>query len=213
MAEAPPRLPAAAPSLAPTRHPLKRLYRWILGWANHPWGIWALAAFAFIDSSVFPIPPLFLQVAMSLERPRRAYWYALVNTIASVLGAILGYVIGMFLYDTLGRWVIETFGYQANFEKVRTTINENTFKIALVWSFIPFPYKVINIGAGLCGAPLGTLLVASTIGRSARFFALAEICRRWGLSGKDFIERYFNWVLLGVGALVVSVLLAMRSLR
>jgi len=212
MSEAPPPISAAAAPLGPTRNPLKRLYRWILGWANHRWGTWALAGFAFIDSSVFPIPPLFLQVAMSLERPRRAYWYALVNTVASVLGAILGYVIGMFLFETLGRWVIDSFGYQARFEEVKSHINQNTFIIALVWSFIPFPYKVINIGAGWCGAPLGTLLVASTIGRSARFFALAEICRRWGPEGKDFIERRFNWVLLGVGALVVTVIVLMRTL-
>jgi len=211
MAEAPaPLLPAAAAPLAPTRNPLKRLYRWILGWANHPWGTWALAGFAFIDSSVFPIPPLFLQVAMSLERPRRAYWYATVNMVASVLGAILGYLIGMFLYDTLGRLVIETFGYEKGYENMKSIINNNTFAIALVWSFIPFPYKVINIAAGAVGAPLGTLLIASTIGRSARFFALAEICRRWGAAGKDFIDRRFNWVLFGVGALVLSVIVLMK---
>ena len=152
---------------------------------------------------------------MSLERPRRAYWYATVNMAASVLGAILGYLIGMFLFDTVGRLVIEStpfLKYQDGFEKMRGIINNNTFAIALVWSFIPFPYKVLNIAAGVVGAPLHVLLMASTIGRSARFFALAEICRRWGPAGKVFIERYFSWVLLGVGALVAAVALVAKAL-
>ena len=205
-------IPPPQPTPAPSRNPFRRLYAWILTWAHHPYGTWALAVFAFIDSSLFPVPPLFLQIAMSLERPRRAYWYAAVNMAASVLGAVLGYAIGMFLFTTVGRWVIETFGYHDGYEKMRGLINRNTFVIALIWSFIPFPYKVINIAAGAVGAPLGTLLIASTIGRSARFFALAEICRRWGAAGKDFIDRRFNWVVLGVGVLVALVLVAMKLL-
>jgi membrane protein YqaA with SNARE-associated domain len=198
------------PTPAERRNFFRRVYHWLLGWAHHPAGTWALAGFAFIDSSIFPIPPLFLQVAMSLERPRRAYWYATVNMVASVLGAVVGYLIGRFLYETLGVWVIETFGYQANFDKMKGIVHQNTFAIALVWSFIPFPYKVLNIAAGVVAAPLAPLLIASTIGRSARFYGLAEICRRWGSAGKDFIERRFNWVLIGVAALVTAVLLVMK---
>src|SRR5688572_14812745 len=159
------------PTPAERRNFFRRVYHWLLGWAHHPAGTWALAGFAFIDSSVFPIPPLFLQVAMSLERPRRAYWYATVNMVASVAGAVLGYVIGYYLYKSVGAWVIESFGYQQQFDKVKNVIHENTFAIALVWSFIPFPYKVINIAAGVVGAPIAPLLIASTIGRSARFYA------------------------------------------
>jgi membrane protein YqaA with SNARE-associated domain len=202
--------PPPPPTPAEKRNFFRRVYHWLLGWANHPAGTWALAGFAFIDSSIFPIPPLFLQVAMSLERPRRAYWYATVNMVASVLGAVVGYLIGRFLYHTVGIWIIETFGYQANFDKMKGIINENTFAIALVWSFIPFPYKVLNIAAGVVQAPLAPLLLASTIGRSARFYALAEICRRWGPAGKDFIEKRFNWVLAGVALLVTGVILAMK---
>src|SRR5436189_370321 len=99
--------PAALPPLPPASHPpdkniLRRLYHWILSWANHPWGTVALAVFAFLDSFVFPIPPLFLQVALSLERPKRSFWYAFVDTTASVLGAIAGYWIGYALWDSIG---------------------------------------------------------------------------------------------------------------
>ncbi|MBI4566504.1 MAG: DedA family protein [Planctomycetes bacterium] len=192
------------------RNPFRRLYHWILSWAHHPWGTWALALFAFIDSSIFPIPPLFLQIALSLEKPRRAWWYAAVNTIASVLGAVAGYLIGMFLYESVGRWVIETWGYRRQFDRVGTFLDGNTFSFALVWSFLPFPYKVLTIGAGFFGASLPALLVASTIGRSLRFFAIAALLRFFGARARDFIERYFNWVLLGVAALVAAVILAMR---
>src|SRR5438093_10360995 len=93
-------LPVDAPS--PSKNPLRRLYHWILSWANHPWGSLALAVFAFLDSFVFPIPPLFLQVALSLERPKRSFWYALVDTVPSVIGAAAGYWIGFALWGSIG---------------------------------------------------------------------------------------------------------------
>src|SRR4029079_17389111 len=91
---------------APSRNPLRRLYHWILSWANHPWGTAALAVFAFLDSFVFPIPPLFLQVALSLERPKRSFWYALVDTVPSIIGAAAGYYIGLTLWGSIGVKII-----------------------------------------------------------------------------------------------------------
>jgi membrane protein YqaA with SNARE-associated domain len=205
--------PAETPDAGvPTRNPLKRLYQWILSWANHPAGTWALAVFAFIDSSVFPIPPLFLQVALSLERPRRSFWYAAVDTVASVAGAVLGYYIGYALYDTVGRWIIEVNGLTAEFNQIGQKFGDNAFPFILFWSFIPFPYKVITIGSGVFHdqVPLGVLLIASTIGRSARFFTLGLLTFVWGRGVKTFIDRYFNWVTLGIGLLVATVLLLMK---
>lgn len=191
---------------APTRNPLKRFYRWILSWAHHPAGTWALAVFAFIDSSFFPIPPLFLQVALSLEKPRRAWWYAFVNMSASVAGAVLGYVIGRFLYGTVGAWIIETTRTQAEFSELGQKVTDHAFGFILFSSFLPFPYKVITIGSGFFGVPLWILLVASTIGRSARFFSLAALCAFGGERVRTFIDKYFNWVCLGIAAFVVLIL-------
>lgn len=198
---------AAAP---PSRNPLRRLYAWILSLAHHPLGTWALAVFSFLDSFIFPIPPLFLQVALSIERPRRSFWYAFVDTAASVLGSIVGYGIGLFLYDTLGQWVIETWRMQAAFETAGKEFKANAFVFILLYSFLPFPYKVITIASGVFQVPLPTLLLASTVGRGWRFFGLAALCFFMGPRVKTFIERYFNWVCLGVGALVAGVLLTMK---
>ena len=203
MADAPP-VPAVS------RNPFRRLYRWILTWAHHPMGTWALAFFAFVDSSIFPIPPLFLQVALSLERPRRSWWYATVDLVGSVLGAVVGYLIGSLLYDSVGRWVIETWGYEEQFARFGGFIREHGFWFTFVYSFLPFPYKVMTIGTGFFGGSLATLLIASSIGRALRFYALAAVCFWGGASAKDFIDRRFNWVLLGVGLLVVGVVIAMK---
>jgi membrane protein YqaA with SNARE-associated domain len=206
--------PAAspAPPPEPTRNPLKRLYRWILSWAHHPLGTWALGVFAFIDSSFFPVPPLFLQVALSLERPKRSWWYAAVDTAASVAGAVLGFYVGYALFATVGQWVIRVNGLQEQYDKVGDLFGGNAFVFILIYSFLPFPYKVITIGSGVYHAKvsLATLLVASTIGRSARFFLLAALCFFMGRRVKDFIDRYFNLVTLGVGLLVVAIIAAMK---
>lgn len=193
--------PAAPPGAPSERNPLRRLYRWILSWAHHPGGTWALAVFAFVDSSIFPIPPLFLQVALSLERPRRSFGYALVNTAASVAGAVLGYAIGYFLWDALGVRLVGELS-----PELRRRLQEGAFQVTLVYSFVPLPYKIITIGSGFLHLDLAVLLVASMIGRSLRFFGLGALCYFWGPPVKVFIERYFNWVCLGIGLLVAAIL-------
>jgi len=198
-------LPPPPPVATPGRNPLRRLYCWILSWAHHPWGTAALAVFAFVDSSVFPIPPLFLQVALSLERPRRSFWYAFVDTAASVAGAVVGYAIGYFLWDAVGVRLVGELS-----PALRGELQEGAFQVTLVYSFVPLPYKLITIGSGFLHLNLAVLLLASTIGRSLRFFALGALCYWWGPPVRIFIERYFNWVCLGIGLLVAAVLGALR---
>lgn len=195
---------AAAP---PTRNPLRRLYLWILSWAHHPMGTGVLAVLSFLDSFVFPIPPLFLQVALSLERPKRSFWYATVNTVASVLGAVAGYFIGQLLWESIGVRIVG----ELSPEK-RKMLSENQFLATLGYSFAPMPFKFITLGSGFLQLSLPVLLVASTLGRSLRFFLLAAICHVKGPSVKDFIEKYFNWVCLGAGALVAGVLAVLKLL-
>lgn len=209
--EAPPPATAveARPAL-PSRNPLRRLYHWILSWAHHPFGSLALTVFAFLDSSVFPIPPLFLQVALSLERPRRSFWYAFVNTTASVLGACLGYLIGYALYDSVGRWVIDTWGMRPQFDQAGEQFRTNAFVFVILYSFLPFPYKVITIGSGFFHASLPTLLLASVVGRGFRFFLLGALCYFWGPRVRSFLEKYFNLVCLAIGVLVILVLVTMK---
>jgi membrane protein YqaA with SNARE-associated domain len=204
--------PAPAGPDPATRNPLRRCYRWILSWAHHPAGTWALAVFSFLDSFVFPIPPLFLQVALSLEKPKRSFWYAFVDTAASVLGSIVGYLVGMLLYDSLGGWIIRTWHMEAAFKTAGEEFGSNAFAFILVYSFLIFPYKVITIASGVFHdqVPLPTLLLASTIGRGWRFFLLGALCYFRGPRVKVFIEKYFNLVCLGIGLLVAGVLVAMK---
>jgi membrane protein YqaA with SNARE-associated domain len=173
-------------------------------------GSWALGFFAFVDSSVFPIPPLFLQVALSLERPKRSWWYATVDLVGSVLGAIVGFYIGSVLYDSVGKWVIETWKMQEEFQAFGEYIRENQFGFTFIYSFLIFPFKVITIGTGFFGGSLATLLIASSLGRALRFYALAAVCYWGGASAKDFIDRRFNWVLMGIAVLVLLVILVMK---
>lgn len=198
--------PAAPPPQAlppvPDRNPLRRLYHWILSWANHPWGSAALAIFAFLDSFVFPIPPLFLQVALSLERPKRSFWYATVDTVPSVLGAAAGWYIGHALWGSVGVKIVGEIP-----QHYRDILTANQFFWTIVYSFIPLPFKIITLGSGFLNLSLSTLLIASTLGRSARFYALGAVCYVYGDRAKDFIEKHFNRVCLigGVGLAVIVV--------
>lgn len=196
---------APAREAPPTRNPLKRIYHWVLSWAHHPAGTWALAVFAFLDSAVFPVPPLFLQVALSIERPKRSWWYAFVDTTASVAGACLGYVIGYALWDAIGVRIVGEVS-----PEIRQKIETNQFGVTLIYSFIPLPYKLITIGSGFLHANLAVLLIASTIGRSMRFFGLAAICSFLGARAKNFIERYFNWICLGIALVVAAAILVLK---
>ena len=204
--------PSPPPVVPLSRNPLRRLYAWILSWAHHPMGTWALAVFSFLDSFIFPIPPLFLQVALSLERPRRSFWYAFIDTFASVLGSVVGYTIGFALYDSVGKWIVETWHMQESFDVAGLKFKESAFVFILIYSFVPFPYKVITIASGVFHGYVGlpTLLLASTIGRGFRFFALGALCFFIGPRVKSFIDRYFNLVCFGVALLVVAVLAVMK---
>jgi membrane protein YqaA with SNARE-associated domain len=202
-AEPAPPPPSAPP--APDRNPLKRLYHWILSWANHPWGSAALAVFAFLDSFVFPIPPLFLQVALSLERPKRSFWYATVDTIPSVLGAAAGWYIGHAFWDTIGVRIVGEVP-----QKYQDMLHQDQFLWTVVYSFIPLPFKVITLGSGLMNLSLPTLLIASTLGRSARFYTLGTICFFYGNRAKNFIETHFNRVCLIVGVALAIILVIVK---
>jgi membrane protein YqaA with SNARE-associated domain len=197
----------AAPAAAPTKNPLRRLFHWILSWANHPWGTVALAVFSFLDSFVFPIPPLFLQVALSLERPKRSFWYAFVDTLPSVIGAAAGYYIGLTLWGSVVKIVGEI---PRGF---RDLMVSHQFLITILYSFIPLPFKIITLGSGFLHLNLATLLIASTLGRSSRFFALGAICYFYGDRAKGFIERHFNRACLILGVMLALIVVGAKLVQ
>ena len=206
MADSGQELAASVP--APSRNPLRRLYRWILSWANHPWGTVALAVFSFLDSFVFPIPPLFLQVALSLEKPKRSFWYAFVDTVPSIIGAAAGYYIGMTLWGSIGVKIIGEI--PPKFSEIMT---HHQFLITLGYSFVPMPFKIITLGSGFLRLDLATLLIASTLGRSSRFFALGAICYFYGDRAKHFIENHFNRACLILGVVLVLIVVSAKLIQ
>jgi membrane protein YqaA with SNARE-associated domain len=210
--------PEIAADAAPARRPnaLRRLYHWVLGWANTPYGTPALAVISFAESSFFPIPPDVLQIALSVSKPRRAFYYAAVSAVASVLGGILGWYIGYALWSAVGDF-FQTYvpGFtEKNFQHVGSAYRDNAFVAILGAAFTPIPFKVFTIAAGVFHqyVPLSVLIVASTLGRSARFFLVALVIYFFGPTANRILERYFELITLAIFVLLVAGFAAMRWL-
>ena len=168
---------------------IRRLYDWTLSLVDTPYALWALAAVAFIESSVFPIPPDVLMIPMILARPNRAFAIAGVALLASVLGGMLGYAIGAFAYESIGEPILTSLGRADSMAEFSTRFNDMGFWAVLVAGVTPFPYKVITIMSGWTGMPLGTFIVTSIIARGLRFFIVAALLWKFGAPIRDFIER------------------------
>lgn len=200
--------PPTEPPSGANRRPgiVKRMYLWVLHWAETPYGTPALFALSFAESSFFPIPPDVLQIALSVSKPRRSFYYAAVSMVASVLGAILGWYIGYALWSGIGESVMNHFGWLGftpeNFELVESKYAEYGFFAILVAAFSPIPYKVFTIAAGIFSYALPMLVLASILGRSARFFSVAVCIFFFGPSVKDLLEKYF-----GLATILFAVLL------
>ena len=187
---------------------LRRLYDWVLSWAHKKYSSAALFVLAFSESSFFPVPPDILQIALSVSKPKKSFYYALIASVGSVLGGILGYFIGLFLFDTIGNLIINSLGYQAQFNSVGDLYKSYAFLAILVSAFTPIPYKVFTIAAGFWQVGLLPLIAASIIGRSARFFLVATLIHFFGPKIKEFIDKYFNiltiiFIILLIGGFLI----------
>ena len=183
--------PHGVDSFAVSRLMFKRLYHWTLSLAESPRATWALAAIAFAESSFFPLPPDIILVPMALAKPKKALFYALICTIASVLGGILGYGIGYLLYDTVGQWLIGLYGYAAKIESLREFYAQWGWAFILVKGLTPIPYKLVTIVSGLLGYNFLLFVLLSAITRGARFFILAGALTLWGEPIKAALEKHF----------------------
>lgn len=189
---------------------LKRLYDWTLEKAGHPKAERWLAGISFVESSFFPIPPDVMLLPMCLARPDKALRYALICTIASVVGALLGYAIGYFLFETVGQAILDLYGLGEEFEGFANAFNEQGWLIVLLAGFTPLPFKVITIAAGATAMPLHILVIAAIIARGARFFLVAILLWKFGEPMKAFIDKYFAPLTVLAGILLVGGFLALR---
>lgn len=171
---------------------IRRMYDWVIGWADSPYGLWALFFIAFIESSVFLIPPDVLLLALAFGAPKKSFKFALVCAVGSVLGAVGGYFIGQFFYESVGLWVVETYGLSEKIKVVEKLYNDNAFMALLAAGFTPIPFKVFTIASGMMKVPLTTLVVASAISRTGRFVLVAAFVFFLGEKARVYIEKYFE---------------------
>lgn len=175
---------------------IKRLYDWTMSWADHPRALWVLAFVSFIESSVFPIPPDVLMIPMILAAPRRAWLIAGVALIFSVLGGLLGYLIGAIAFETIGQPILAALGKTDAMQAFNTRFNDFGFWAVLTAGITPFPFKVITIMSGVSGLPLSTFIVTSIVARGLRFFLVAALLWKFGIPVRAFIERRLGWMFL-----------------
>jgi membrane protein YqaA with SNARE-associated domain len=182
---------------------LRRMYDWTVQLAEKPYALWALAFVSFAESSFFPIPPDVVLAPMAMARPERAWRYAAVCTIASVIGGMAGYMIGSMLFDTVGLWMLNLYGYGAKIEAVKAFYAEWGAYFILVKGLTPIPFKVVTIVSGAMDFNFGLFVLLATITRGARFFLIAGLFNRFGTPIKLFIERNLAAVALGSVAIIV----------
>ncbi|WP_421876281.1 YqaA family protein [Pacificispira sp.] len=192
---------------------IRHLYDWTLSLAAHRHAIWWLAAVSFIESSVFPIPPDALLIPMILAAREKAFRYAFVCTVASVLGGLAGYGIGYFLFDTVGQPLVALYGAQDALAGVQADFADNGWWIVLGGGMTPFPYKVVTIASGALSLDPMAFTAASVVGRGLRFFLVAALLWKFGAPIRDFIEKRLGlvvaagFILLIGGFLLIKVLL------
>ena len=184
-----------------------RLYDLVLSWAAHPKAPRYLAALSFAESSFFPIPPDVMLAPMVLAQRHRAWFFAALTTLWSVLGGVAGYLIGMFLFGLVAEPIIQFYDAQAGFDSAREQFQKHGIWIVFLAGFTPIPYKLFTISAGLAAMSLMPFVAASLIGRGARFFLLAGLIYTGGERFEAQLRRYadgIGWAVVGV--VVIGVL-------
>ena len=191
---------------------LRAIYDWMLRWARTKYGEQVLFVVAVAESSFFPLPPDAVLLCLGVARPKRSLWYALLATVGSVLGGLLGYLIGAVFFASVGEWILDALSLHEAFALAGSYFSENAFLAIVGAAFTPIPYKVFTIAAGVWAINPVVFLAASVVGRGARFFAEGLFLYYGGPRIAVFIDRWFGWVTLGVFLVVVALVAAVRFL-
>lgn len=189
---------------------IRSLYNWTMRLGESRYALYALAVIAFIESSVFPIPPDVLLIPMIIALPRRAFLVAFVATVSSVLGGMFGYYIGAVLFDSIGQPLLAFYGKAAQFEQFKDTYNEYGAWAVLVAGVTPFPFKVITIVSGSTGLDFGVFVLSSVLARALRFFVIAALLWKFGVPIRTFIEKRLGLVFIIALALLVGGFVAVK---
>jgi membrane protein YqaA with SNARE-associated domain len=188
---------------------LRRLYDWCIQAAGQPHAAWIMGTVSFVESSFFPVPPDAMLIPMSLARPDKAWSYAALCTVTSVAGGLLGYFIGAMLYDSVGHWLIQLYGYGDKVDAFREAYARYGGWIILLKGLTPIPYKIVTIASGFAGYNLALFVGLSVVARGMRFFFVAFLLNRYGPSARQIIEERLGlWVTISLLVLVVGVIAA-----
>jgi len=171
----------------------RSLYDWVLHWAATPYALPALIIISFAESSVFPVPPDILLIAMTVAVPALWLRYAFYCSAASVLGGMFGYLIGLKFMDVVGNQILALYHLQEKFDKIGDLYREHEAWAVAGSGFTPIPYKLFTIAAGAFKIDFPTFVFASTLGRAARFFLVSALIYKFGPAIKELIEKYFGW--------------------
>jgi membrane protein YqaA with SNARE-associated domain len=168
---------------------IRSLYDWVIRLAGHPKALPALGVISFLESSVFPIPPDVMLIPMVLAKRAKAFVIAAVCTVTSVLGGLLGYAIGYYFFETIGEWVVRTYGMQSALAAFRAGFDEYGIWIILIKGLTPIPYKLVTIASGAAHFDLFTFVWASILTRGARFFLVAALLWKFWEPIRTFVEE------------------------
>lgn len=183
----------------------RKLYDWVFSLARSRHATPALAVVSFAESSFFPVPPDVMLAPMILARPEKAYFYAFVCTVASVLGGIAGYAIGYYLTD-LGLWLMSLLGHADGLEEFQHWFDRWGLAVILIKGLTPVPYKLVTIASGLAAFSFPVFVAASAVTRGGRFFAEAWVLKRWGPAMLAQVEkRLAMWSIIGIVVLVGAI--------
>lgn len=190
---------------------LRKIYDWCIDAAHKPYALSILGMVSFAESSFFPIPPDVMLIPMSLARPQRAWFYAALCTVTSVAGGVVGYAIGALLYDSVGHWLIQLYGYGDKVEAFRAGYAQWGAWIILLKGLTPIPYKLVTITSGFAGYDIWLFILFSIIARGGRFFIVAVVLNRYGVVIREQIEKRLGlWVTIGAVVLVLGFVIAFK---
>ncbi|GBE41020.1 SNARE associated Golgi protein [bacterium BMS3Bbin09] len=183
---------------------IKKMYDWVLHWANTPYAVPALFFLAFAESSFFPVPPDVLLIALAISIPKKSFKYATICTVGSILGGMLGYVIGLELIDTIGMPILNFYGAMDKYEYIQDLYMKYDAWAVGIAGFTPIPYKIFTIAAGAFKINFFVFVLASIVGRAGRFFLVAGLIWKFGPAIRDFIEKYFNYLSIAFMVLLIG---------
>lgn len=189
---------------------MRRLYDWMMRMAGHRKAPQALFWVAFIESSVFPIPPDVMLIPMILAQRAKAFLYATICTVGSVIGGVAGYAIGYYLFDLIGEPVLKVYGYGEKYQQTADLFNEWGPWILIAKGWTPFPYKVLTIAAGAFKMSIVPFILASIVARAMRFYLVAALLYWFGEPIRDFIEKRLSLVTTAFVVLLVGGFVAIK---